>query len=97
MTEMRSLITTEMGKIQQQNQVLADKQLSKIEETLNDSYKFKKRGNEEQFKHNTKVLATMKEAESHLFKEMDQLTEKNVLDCRKVLNEGMTLVQKDRK
>ena len=97
MTEMRSLITTEMGKIQQQNQVLADKQLSKIEETLNDSYKFKKRGNEEQFKHNTKVLATMKEAESHLSKEMDQLTEKNVLDCRKMLNEGMTLVQKRQK
>ena len=49
MTEMKNLISSEMGKISKQNQAIADKQLSKIEETLSDSYKFKKKGNEEQF------------------------------------------------
>ena len=68
MTEMKNLISTEMGKISKQNQALADKQLTKIEETLTDSFKFKKKGNEEQFKHNTKVLTKLKEADDHLLR-----------------------------
>ena len=97
MTEMKNLISSEMGKISKQNQAIADKQLSKIEETLSDSYKFKKKGNEEQFKHNTKVLSQMREADDHLSKEMDQLTEQNVLNCREALSQGRTIVQQDKK
>ena len=97
MTEMKNLISSEMGKISKQNQAIADKQLSKIEETLSDSYKFKKKGNEEQFKHNTKVLSQMKEADDHLAKDMDQLTEQNVLNCREALSQGMTIVQQRQK
>ncbi|KAK3093741.1 hypothetical protein FSP39_019543 [Pinctada imbricata] len=59
MTEIKNLITSEMSSMQRQNQAIADKQLSKIEESLTDTYKFKKRGNEEQFKHNTKVLSKL--------------------------------------
>ena len=33
---------------------IADSQMAKIDETLSDNYKFKKRGNEEQHKHSTR-------------------------------------------
>jgi Na+-translocating ferredoxin:NAD+ oxidoreductase RnfG subunit len=47
MTEIIRLISSEMSNMQRQNQVLADKQLSKIEESMTDTYKLnKKRGNE---------------------------------------------------
>ena len=50
MTEMRNLISQEVGRIHTLNEKLAENQLSKIEDTIGESHKFKKRGNEEQFK-----------------------------------------------
>ena len=97
MTEIKNLITSEMSSMQRQNQAIADKQLSKIEESLTDTYKFKKRGNEEQSKHNTKVLSKLKEADDHLAVETDRLSEHNVLDCREALSQGMTLIQQRQK
>ena len=96
MTEMKNLISSEMGKISKQNQAIADKQLSKIEETLSDSYKFKRRGTRNS-SNTTKVLSQMKEADDHLSKDMDQLTEQNVLNCREALSQGMTIVQQRQK
>ena len=45
---------------------LSDVQLARIEEINNNEYKFKKRGNEEQYKVNQKVGRKMKEAEAIL-------------------------------
>ncbi|KAK3107400.1 hypothetical protein FSP39_013730 [Pinctada imbricata] len=97
MTEMRNLISSEMGKLQKHNKMLADKQISKIEESLTDSYKFKKRGNEEQFKHNNKVFSKLKEADDHLAVDMGELSEQNILDCREVLSQGMSILQQRQK
>ncbi|KAK3100380.1 hypothetical protein FSP39_019046 [Pinctada imbricata] len=91
MTEIKNLITSEMSSMQRQNQAIADKQLSKIEESLTDTYKFKKRGNKEQFKHNKKVLSKLKEADDHLAAETDRLSEHNVIDCREALSQGIGL------
>ncbi|KAK3102109.1 hypothetical protein FSP39_008866 [Pinctada imbricata] len=91
MTEMRSLITKEMGKMQTQNIKLAETQLNKIEETLNDSYKFKKKGNEAQFKHNNKVMTKLQEADKLLTDE--NLTEDSILSCRERISEGITVVK----
>jgi hypothetical protein len=37
-----------MGKVQDQQQRIAETQITKIEATLSDGHKFKRRGNEEQ-------------------------------------------------
>ena len=37
MTEIKNLISSEMSNMQRQNQVLADKQISKIEESMTDT------------------------------------------------------------
>jgi hypothetical protein len=49
------------------------------------------------FKHNTKVLSKLKEADDHLAVEMGKLSEQNVLDCREALSQGMTMVQQRQK
>ncbi|KAK3084471.1 hypothetical protein FSP39_014044 [Pinctada imbricata] len=97
MTEIKNLITSEMSSMERQNQAIADKQLSKIEESLTDTYKFKKRGHKEQFKHNKKVLSKLKEGDDHLAAETDRLSEHNVIDCREALSQGMTLIQQRQK
>jgi hypothetical protein len=51
-------------------------QITKIEATLSDGHQFKRRGNEEQFKHNNKILSKIKEAD-------------NVLDANNRLQAGL--------
>ena len=60
MSQLKDLISNEMGKVQDQQQRIAETQITKIEATLSDGHKFKRRGNEEQFKHN-KILSKIKE------------------------------------
>eukprot|EP00057_Strongylocentrotus_purpuratus_P017653 XP_011672127.1 PREDICTED: uncharacterized protein LOC105442056 isoform X3 [Strongylocentrotus purpuratus] len=50
---------------------MSEVQLSKMEEITNTTYKFKKKGNEEQYKSNTKVYQKLSEAESLLKKDAD--------------------------
>ncbi|XP_030834023.1 uncharacterized protein LOC115921092 isoform X3 [Strongylocentrotus purpuratus] len=50
---------------------MSEVQLSKMEEITNTTYKFKKEGNEEQYKSNTKVYQKLSEAESLLKKDAD--------------------------
>ena len=66
MSQLKDLISNEMGKVQDQQQRIAETQITKIEATLSDGHKFKRRGNEEQFKHNNKILSKIKEADNVL-------------------------------
>ncbi|KAK3104008.1 hypothetical protein FSP39_023639 [Pinctada imbricata] len=61
---MKNIIVSEVDRLHTLNEKLAENQLSKIEDTIGDTHKFKKRGNEEQFKQNNKVLVKLQEAES---------------------------------
>ena len=66
MSEIKNLLSSEMGKISSPQKEFADSQMIKIESTLTDDYKFRKRRNVEQFKHNRQVLSKLKEAETQL-------------------------------
>ena len=64
LNQLDTLISNKLSSFQQQikknQQELSDVQVAKIEELSKDSYKFRKRGNEEQYKVNVKVLRKMK-------------------------------------
>jgi lipopolysaccharide biosynthesis regulator YciM len=49
MSQLKDLISNEMGKVQDQQQRIAEAQITKIEAMLPNGHKFKRRGNEEQF------------------------------------------------
>ena len=57
--------------INESQMALSEVQLSKMEEMTNTAYKFKKKGNEEQYKSNSKVFQKLTEAESLLKKDAD--------------------------
>jgi hypothetical protein len=58
---------------------------------MSDSYKFKKRGNEEQHKHNQKVFIKMREASGQL--DSDNLTQDNISAAKRKISEGMDLMK----
>ena len=89
MSQMKDLITSEMGKMQNQQQKLADTQMTKIE-SLADGYKFKRRGNEEQFKHNANVITKVREADNLL--DPRSCSPDNISAAKEKLAEGMTLL-----
>jgi hypothetical protein len=66
MSEIKNLLSSEIGKISSPQKEFADSQMIEIESILTDDYKFRKRGNVEQFKHNRQVLSKLKEAETQL-------------------------------
>jgi hypothetical protein len=69
---------------------LADRQEAKIEHVLANGYKFKKRGNEKQYKHNVKVLSKMKEA-------TEELNEDRIMEAKQKISEGVELVKSRQK
>ena len=64
--------------------------LIKIESTLTDDYKFRKSGNEEQFKHNLQVLSKLKEVETQL--KPESIGENNITAAKEKIAEGIHLV-----
>jgi hypothetical protein len=79
-----------MGKVQDQQQRIAETQITKIEGTLSDGYKFKRRGNEEQSKHNSKILSKIKEAENVL--DTNNPSQEGISKANEKLAEGMSLL-----
>ena len=84
MSEIKNLLSSEMGKISSPQKEFADSQMIKIESTLTDDYTFRKRGNEEQSKHNRQVLCKLKEADNKLKPEIideDNITAGKEKNC----------------
>ena len=90
MSEIKNLLSNEMGKISSQQKEIADSQMIKIESTLTDDYKFRKRGNEEQFKHHRQVLSKLKKADSQL--KLGSIGEDNITAAKEKSAEGIHLV-----
>jgi hypothetical protein len=90
MSEIKNLLSNEMGKISSQQKEIADSQMIKIESTLTDDYKFRKRGNAEQFKHHRQVLSKLKEADSQL--KLGSIGEDNITAAKEKSAEGIHLV-----
>ena len=78
-----------MGKVQDQQQRIAETQITKIETTLSDGQKFKRRGNEEQFKHN-KILSKIKEADNML--DANNPSQEGISKAKEKLAEGMSFL-----
>ena len=89
MSQLKDLISNEMGKVQDQQQRIAETQITKIEATLSDGHKFKRRGNEEQFKHN-KILSKIKEADNVL--DANNPSQEGISKAKEKLAEGMSLL-----
>jgi hypothetical protein len=90
MSQLKDLISNEMGKVQDQQQRIAETQITKIEATLSDGHKFKRRGYEEQFKHNNKILSKIKEADNVLDANNPSL--EGISIAKEKLAEGMSLL-----
>ena len=69
---------------------LSDSQIAKIEELTTDNYEFKRKGNKEQHKINTKIIKKMKEAQSNL---QDSPMRNNQIDsATQRIGEGIDLL-----
>ena len=90
MSQLKDLISNEMGKVQDQQQRIAETQITKIEATLSDGHKFKRRGYEEQFKHNNKILSKIKEADNVL--DANNPSQEGISKAKEKLAEGMSLL-----
>ena len=90
MDEMRLLVSSKMQKMSEKQKEIADSQISKIKHSINDTYKFKRRWNEKQYKHNQKVLNKFTEAESLIQSEFEP---QNFEKAKKTIAEGIDLVK----
>jgi hypothetical protein len=88
-SQLKDLISNEMGKVQDQQQRIAETQITKIEGTLSDGHKFKRRGNEEQLKHNNQILSKIKEADNVL--DANNPSQEGISKAKEKLAEGMSL------
>ncbi|VDI58958.1 Hypothetical predicted protein [Mytilus galloprovincialis] len=59
-------LSTFQGNIQQSQRDISQSQMCKIEETLSENYTFQRKGNENQYKHEVKVLTKLTEAKAQL-------------------------------
>ena len=82
-------------KVSENQKSLSDTTLAKLDENMADSYKFRKRGNEEQFKHNHKVFVKLREAEAEI--EGDNLNQTNINNAKRKITEGMDFVKNRQK
>ena len=72
--------------IKENQRCIAERQEAKFEEVMTDGYKFRKRGNEEQHKHNVKVLHKLEDARK-------ELQEHKVEEARQRIVEGLDIVK----
>jgi hypothetical protein len=63
--------------------------------SLSDGHKFKRRGNEEQFKHNNKILSKIKEADNVL--DANNPSQEGISKAKEKLAEGMSLLNNRQK
>ena len=99
LTNMQSLMDTNFKSfrtsIESTQKELSSTQISKIEENLFGSYKFKRHGNEARYRGNIKVMAKLREADDNL--ERQSITMDNVRQAREKIAEGIELLTERQK
>ncbi|XP_062603797.1 uncharacterized protein LOC134265592 [Saccostrea cucullata] len=88
---LKDMMDSRLTAFQQNIQQISTSQISKIEENLNEHYVFRKKGNENQYKHEAKVLTKLKEAREHLN------SDDGVDLAKSSINEGIELVKSRQK
>ncbi|MCG8049359.1 MAG: zinc finger domain-containing protein [Candidatus Thiodiazotropha endolucinida] len=92
------LISTKLAsfeqKISSSQRDISDSQFAKIQQNilLNDSYSFKRKGNEEQFKANVRVLDKLREADSHLKDSLILQYDESVVSAKTRITEGIDIL-----
>ena len=80
----------------QKSQVdVSNTQLAKLESTIADNLTFKRKGNENQFKHEAKVLSKLKEVNAHLNE--PTFGHDSMNSAKQKLSEGIELVERRQK
>ena len=79
----------------QSNIQQSDFQISKIEESVTDNFRFQRNGNENQYKHSVKVISKLKEARSIL--ENPDMNSQQVVAAKEKISEGIGIVQERQK
>ena len=96
---MQSILTSRLDDFQQGLQKsqmdISNSQMAKIEENLCDNFTFRRKGNENQYKHEAKVLAKLKEANTHLNDPNVGMPSVNA--AKEKISEGIELVQNRQK
>ncbi|CAG2189976.1 unnamed protein product [Mytilus edulis] len=94
-TIMDSRLSSFQSNIRQSQQDISQSQMYKIEQTVTDNYSFKRKGNENQFKHESRVLSKLKEADVNL--EGPDLSVDSVQTAKAKIVEGIELVKERQK
>ncbi|VDI62018.1 Hypothetical predicted protein [Mytilus galloprovincialis] len=94
-TIMDSRLSSFQSNIRQSQQDISQSQIYKIEQTVTDNFSFKRKGNENQFKHESRVLSKLKEADVNL--EGPDLSVDSVQTAKAKIVEGMELVRERQK
>ena len=96
---LQSMLTSRLDDFQQGLQKsqmdISNSQMAKIEENLCDNFTFRRKGNENQYKHEAKVLAKLKEANTHLNDPNVGMPSVNA--AKEKISEGIELVQNRQK
>ena len=74
---------------------LSTSQLAKIEENIFGTYKFKRHGNEAQYRGNAQVMTKLREADSSL--DSNSITTDNIISARTKIAEGIKLLNERQK
>ncbi|XP_062577375.1 uncharacterized protein LOC134239230 [Saccostrea cucullata] len=96
LNSLQTMIDSKLSSFQQNIQQISNSQINRIEENLQtDHYVFKKKGNENQFKHQARVLSKLKEANEQL--NSATISEENIQEARSNITEGIDLVKNRQK
>nr|XP_034316000.1 uncharacterized protein LOC117685658 [Crassostrea gigas] len=79
--------------ISENQKAIAEKQEARMEQVISEGYKFKKRGNEEQHKHNVKVFAKMQEANENLKENKVQSAQRNIAEGLDIIKNRQKLIK----
>ena len=93
LSSLQDMMDSRLSAFQQNIQQMSTTQISKIEDNLNEHYVFRKKGNENQYKHEALVLTKLKEAKEHLNRGSDEGME----SAKTSITEGIELVKNRQK
>ncbi|CAG2232085.1 unnamed protein product [Mytilus edulis] len=88
---MNSRLNRLQSNIQQSQFDISNAQITKIEESVSNNYKFQRKGNENQFRHSVKVISKLTEARSLL--DTPDVSLSKVAAAKDKISEGIDLVQ----
>lgn len=91
LNNLERMIDSRFSNFQKNIPQISSSQINSIEENLNEHYVFRRKGNENQYKHEARVLSKLKEANEHL--NSNTVNEEMVEAAKSSINKGMELVK----